>query len=220
MRLNIKSKYRKAYAGLEVRSYNRIVSDHIPDGWKLDQTDRASKRSAAFLMRLAWNGFDVLGLDQTDRTLEYSNPSDPTQTMTIEYFDEGEKGEFAFLSVHYFKNDKYHRRDGPALIKYNDYKIYQKSWYINDKLHREDGPADIKYYNNGKIRTEEYYINDKLHREDGPAVVYYYPNGNIETEGYFINDLVHREDGPAEIKYGSDGTIEQVGYFIHNKQVI
>jgi hypothetical protein len=43
-----------------------------------------------------------------------------------------------FLGIKkYYKNDKLHRVDGPAI----EYENGDGSWYIDGLLHREDGPA-------------------------------------------------------------------------------
>ena len=40
---------------------------------------------------------------------------------------------------HWYKNDKFHREYGPAVI----YRNGDQFWFKDDKLHREDGPAVI-----------------------------------------------------------------------------
>ena len=57
-------------------------------------------------------------------------------------------------SEKWYKNDKPHHGDGPAVIHANGYQEY----YIDDKLHREDGPAII--YADG---YQEYWINGVRH---------------------------------------------------------
>ncbi len=55
----------------------------------------------------------------------------------------------------YYKNDEYHREDGPAVEWTDGY----KAWYFNGKLHREDGTA-IEYVNGDKawfLDDEEYF---------------------------------------------------------------
>ena len=59
------------------------------------------------------------------------------------------------------KNNKYHRKNGPA----TEYANGGKEWYINGQRHHEDGPA-IEYSNGLK----EWWLNNKRHRKDGPAV--------------------------------------------------
>ncbi|CAB4196736.1 hypothetical protein UFOVP1290_256 [uncultured Caudovirales phage] len=66
-------------------------------------------------------------------------------------------------AVEYWKEDKPHRLDGPA-VKYPNGSEY---WYVEGKLHREDGPA-VHLANGHK----EYTIHGVLHRLDGPALEY------------------------------------------------
>jgi hypothetical protein len=54
--------------------------------------------------------------------------------------------------VEYFKDDQYHREDGPAIETASG----DKFWYINGKLHREDGPA-VEYYSG----TKAWYLDDE-----------------------------------------------------------
>ena len=54
-------------------------------------------------------------------------------------------------NVKYFKDDKLHREDGPALELVSG----TKYWYINGKRHRIDGPA-IEWVDGHK----SWYIND------------------------------------------------------------
>ena len=107
-------------------------------------------------------------------------------------------------------NEKFHRLDGPAIIRANG----DKEWWINDQLHRTDGPAFI-----GENGTQEWWVNGKLHRLDGPAITHglrglnpggvngkkhrlngpavIYANGDEE---WWVNGKYHREDGPAIIR--------------------
>lgn len=131
MKLNIQKKYRKIYG-------NMTLLDQITDGWQLE--------------------------NETNSSRKYSNPSDPTQTMIIDffqYFIDDYEGELSISSVAYFKNHEYHRQDGPALMFYNNDKVYKEFWYLNDQLFRADGPALIEYREDGSVSLEEYYINDK-----------------------------------------------------------
>ena len=92
---------------------------------------------------------------------------------------------------------KYHREDGPAVIKRNETgtkKEKVKEWYLNGKRHRVDGPAIVK-----DIGPKEWYLNGKRHRVDGPAIV----KGN-GTKEWYLNGKRHRVDGPAiEVYTGS-----------------
>jgi hypothetical protein len=64
----------------------------------------------------------------------------------------------AYGDKYWYKNDKYHREDGPAVEFVNGY----KSWWINGKRHRENGPAlecadgtKFWYLNNERIQSQE-----------------------------------------------------------------
>lgn len=61
----------------------------------------------------------------------------------------------------WFKDDKYHRLNGPAIERNDGVKI----WYKNGKLHRLNGPA-VELENG----TKSWYVNNKYHRLDGPAI--------------------------------------------------
>lgn len=63
--------------------------------------------------------------------------------------------------ISWYKNDKFHREDGPA-IEWNN---VAKAWYVNGFVHREDGPA-MEWANGRK----DWYQHGKKHREAGPAV--------------------------------------------------
>jgi len=106
---------------------------------------------------------------------EYDHINDTPKLFTGKCFIDG--------SLYYFKKDRFHREDGPA-IECSD---GRKEWRIDNKLHRVDGPA-IEYADGSKF----WYQNNKLHRTDGPALEY--------ADGYkawLINDKYHRLDGPA-----------------------
>lgn len=82
--------------------------------------------------------------------------------------------------ISYYKNDLFHREDGPAFEKSNG----DKFWYKNDLLHRDDGPA-CEYADGDKF----WYQNDLLHREDGPAF-----EGSSGRKKWFINDIELSEE--------------------------
>ena len=75
---------------------------------------------------------------------------------------------------YWYKNNKYHRKDGPAA----EYANGSKFWYINNKCHREDGAA-LECENGDKY----WYKNDNLHREDGPAI----EKNNGTCFGYYLD---------------------------------
>ena len=85
----------------------------------------------------------------------------------------------------WFKSNKLHRRDGPALIITTG----SEFWFINGELHRDDGPAVI--FGGG---SKYWWKNGKLHRIDGPAGITEYG-----TKYWYRNDKLHRIDGPAII---------------------
>ena len=64
-------------------------------------------------------------------------------------------------SVCWYKDDLFHRLDGPAIEWTNG----RKKWYLNGKLHRVGGPADI--WPDGSL---EWWVNGKRHRVNGPAI--------------------------------------------------
>ena len=57
----------------------------------------------------------------------------------------------------WYKEDKLHREDGPAVEGSNG----SRSWYKNGNLHREDGPA-VDYSNGYKA----WYLNDVRYFEE------------------------------------------------------
>lgn len=83
----------------------------------------------------------------------------------------------------WFKGDKFHRVDGPALIQPGS-----THWMIDDVHHRDsrEGPAMICGF--GSYWLE----NGKAYREDGPVVE--------GKQGQFMwqkNGKIHKDDGPA-----------------------
>jgi len=88
----------------------------------------------------------------------------------------------------------WHRLDGPAYIRCDiNGNIEYEEYAINNKTHRLNGPAVIRY-NNGSITNEEYYIDSKRHRLDGPADIGYDNNGNIKYVAYWINDIRYTKE--------------------------
>jgi len=91
-------------------------------------------------------------------------------------------------------------------VKEGWYKNGQKwyeFWYKNDKYHREDGPANQEWYENGQKKYEYWYLNDKLHRENGPTVQWWYENGQKqkEDEEWHLNGKEYtRKDWVEELK--------------------
>ena len=67
------------------------------------------------------------------------------------------------------KNNLIHNDNGHAI----EYKNGDKQWYLNNKLHRIDGPANLKYENKYDFDFEIYYINGKEIINDYNKVVFY-----------------------------------------------
>ena len=91
----------------------------------------------------------------------------------------------------YFRNEVYHREDGPAIIYNNDCKL----WYKNGKLHREDGPA-IEWLNNQKyyylegVEYNETYYYDKVNDYIIPTNTQEQYNREPKQILYVINDVL------------------------------
>lgn len=83
---------------------------------------------------------------------------------------------------YWYKDDKLHREDGPAV----EYSYGEYFWYKKGKPHREDGPAVI--WADGTLK---WYKDGVLHRENGPAIEhangkrYWYIDGKRLTEEEF-----------------------------------
>jgi hypothetical protein len=109
--------------------------------------------------------------------------------------------------IRYYKNDKLHRSDGPALIQPTG----EEAWFLFGLRHREDGPAI--YSSDGKFKS--YYVHGRCHRKDGPALIasnnktlIYNDNRLCYLQGtnsnfldgseyWYQDNCLHREDGPA-----------------------
>lgn len=89
----------------------------------------------------------------------------------------------------YILFDKYHRLDGPAIIRDNG----QIEWRNNNKFHRDDGPAVIRPHG-----QEEWYNHGIYHRVGGPAI-----NDPNKYSSWWYYGIIHRTDGPAIVS--SDG---------------
>ena len=83
-------------------------------------------------------------------------------------------------NIRWYKDGKYHREDGPAIIE----KDGSKAWYLNGNLNREDGPA-IELASGSKY----WYLDGKLHREDSPAIEY--ASGKKE---WWVNGVEYTEE--------------------------
>lgn len=126
----------------------------------------------------------------------------------IKYYSNGNK-----YSETWYKNDKIHREDDPAMISYhNNGQKADERWIINNKYHKLDGPAVIFYYSDGEKYYEQWFQNGKIHKTDGPAIITYY--GIIQQEFWYQNNKPHRLDGPAHIEYNLQGNITNKKYYI------
>jgi hypothetical protein len=87
----------------------------------------------------------------------------------------------------YYKNNKIHREDGPAI----EWRNGNMHWLFNDRLHRTDGPAIELVETELGCIVKKWSINGKYHREDGPAVEFgngykeWWIDGEKITEGEF-----------------------------------
>lgn len=91
-------------------------------------------------------------------------------------------------------------------------------WYQNTKYHRIDGPGLIKYDENGNKLIEVWYQDGEVHRIDGPGIIKY-DNGNKKCEIWYQNGKYHRLDGPAFIRYNVQGDIINKEYFLLSKEL-
>lgn len=64
--------------------------------------------------------------------------------------------------VYYNENNDMHRLDGPAFIHHNGY----KEWWKDGKFHREDGPAIIRCKYDNFSPKYEWWINDERLSEE------------------------------------------------------
>lgn len=80
--------------------------------------------------------------------------------------------------------------------------LWQELYLKDDKCHRRDGPAAIVRDLNGNLLAEFWCCEGALHREGAPAAIYFDPDsGAVEEELYCRDGRLWREDGPAEIRY-------------------
>lgn len=89
-------------------------------------------------------------------------------------------------NVKWYKNDKYHREDGPAL----EWSNLTTEWYVDGIRHREGGPAYQSI--DGKIRWYRY---GDYHCEEGPA--YENPDG---TKYWFLNGIQVTEEEVRQLQ--------------------
>lgn len=107
--------------------------------------------------------------------------------------------------VKWFKNQTFHRTNGPALQRDSHY-----HWYREGVIHREGGPARefIEFGENHK----EWIQHGKHHREDGPAMV------SASRREWRQNGILHRTDGPAvEYVHEKTGLLDNKLWFQNGK---
>ena len=79
--------------------------------------------------------------------------------------------------IQYYKDNKLHRLDGPAVI----FESGLRWWFKEGKFHRTNGPA---IYNTRERSTRIWFQEGKRHNTYGPAVEY--TNGNYK---YYIRGV-------------------------------
>ena len=91
--------------------------------------------------------------------------------------------------IAYMQGGKYHREDGPAIIKEGG---SEWAYMVNGKYHREDGPATRSTYRG--VPTYDWFVNGKQHRDDGPSSI----RGEGMEQEWHKDGSLHRTDGPAK----------------------
>lgn len=123
------------------------------------------------------------------------------------YYDKNEK---VLKLEQWYTEGKLNRDQGCASIQYNpDGSFYELKWMINDKFHRLNAPAEIRYSTKPgrtkeSITTKCYFENKLQSYNDQPAVVNRYNNRNLNVsqyEWYTENKLDRSADQPAVIKF-------------------
>jgi hypothetical protein len=116
----------------------------------------------------------------------------------------------------YYRADKLHRDDGPALIVKSANGYSKEVYYKDGVCHREgDLPASITNYSYG-ITVTEYFVDGKLHRKNGPACITNAANV-VLREAYVFNGEYHRDDGAAITEKHGDITL--YSYYAHGKEI-
>ena len=91
-----------------------------------------------------------------------------------------------------------------------------EKWVLNNKIHREDGSAVIKY-NDGNVIEEQWRVEGRLHRKDAPAIIRY-KDGVVVEEEWFTNNIRHRIDGSARIEY-NNGKVNAEQWWVDGTRV-
>lgn len=87
--------------------------------------------------------------------------------------------------------------DKPTKIEYfidTDIVSYRE-WRVNDKLHRTNGPAFIRYHRNGKVSEEHWFEDGNPHYLKYPAEVWYFDDGIIRYQRYWFYGMRLSERG-------------------------
>jgi hypothetical protein len=99
--------------------------------------------------------------------------------------------------IYFFKNDKLHCDNGPAIIHYDEHSEIIGNYYFQDGLlHNERGPAVIKmkhYYkenSNDSYHTEDisesYFYKGVRHNTERPS---YIDHQNKDNDKYYVNGI-------------------------------
>jgi hypothetical protein len=117
----------------------------------------------------------------------------------------------------YYRADKLHRDDGPAIIIKSANGYSKEVYYKDGVCHREGNlPASITNYLFG-VTVTEYFIDGKLHRENGPACITTSGANEVLREAYVFNGEYHRDGGAAiTVKHGD---ITSYSYYTHGKKI-
>lgn len=103
---------------------------------------------------------------------------DNNQWKDQQRFAEGSYIRHILGDQEYYSQGRYHREDGPAIIRRNG----DKFWYRHGKLHCLDGPA-IELVSGHK----EWWVDGKLHRWDGSAIEH---SEGVSGKGYALYGYV------------------------------
>ena len=77
--------------------------------------------------------------------------------------------------------------EGKPRVDYKKLPITKEVYYKNNKIHRDNGPAVIEYYDNGNKEREYYYKDGKQHNDKGPGFISYNEDGSIKNKTYWLN---------------------------------
>jgi len=99
------------------------------------------------------------------------------------------------------------QKNGHYIFYYPNGNKKLEIWYKNNAYHRIDGPAFILYFQKNNVKQiENWWLNGLCHRpiDEGPAYITRYIDNSLQNEEWWLNGLRHRplEQGPAKIFYG------------------